>query len=312
MHPGTTCDHDGGGPSPHSAAARDAADNGAPRRTVSAAITARSRGASGIRPSSSVSAPRTRTSMGPLCARLRHPSRRLISGRYKPDRRRYPADTPQSLTDRGATALHGSGRFDRVHVHSVIAAVFGRFRLASGRLRDIADGAPLAWLSTGSGIRSGPRLQNHDCGLGRPKRRKVVQPRVDLAPPGPETRAFVSMCGASVHEAPAVANNNHRIRLGLDAEPPCRLRVGPTVHGHRDEVRTVFEVAEDHLAVGVTNPGCCNAVVDVTQPFRLLPPICRPSRACARSGLTRRAALGGFRGRPSGLLRRRGVPPRRG
>ena len=41
-------------------------DNGAPRRTVSAAITARSRGASGIRPSSSVSAPRTRTSIAPL------------------------------------------------------------------------------------------------------------------------------------------------------------------------------------------------------------------------------------------------------
>ena len=66
MHPGMTCDHEAGGSSPHSAAARDAADNGAPRRTVSAAITARSRGASGIRPSSSVSAPRTRTSMGPL------------------------------------------------------------------------------------------------------------------------------------------------------------------------------------------------------------------------------------------------------
>ena len=38
-------------------------DRDSPRRTVSAAITARSRGASGIRPSSSVSAPRTRTSM---------------------------------------------------------------------------------------------------------------------------------------------------------------------------------------------------------------------------------------------------------
>ena len=108
MHPGTICDHEAGGSSPHSAAARDAADNGAPRRTVSAAITARSRGASGIRPSSSVSAPRTRTSMAPLCARLRHPSRRLISGRYTPDGRRYPADTRESLTDRAATALHGS------------------------------------------------------------------------------------------------------------------------------------------------------------------------------------------------------------
>ena len=66
MHPGMTCDHEAGGSSPQSAAARDSTDTDAPSRTVSAPITARSRGASGTRPSSSVSAPRTRTSMTPL------------------------------------------------------------------------------------------------------------------------------------------------------------------------------------------------------------------------------------------------------
>lgn len=46
-HPEITFDHDWGGLSPHKAAARDSIDTGAPRRTVRAAITARSRGASG-------------------------------------------------------------------------------------------------------------------------------------------------------------------------------------------------------------------------------------------------------------------------
>lgn len=50
-------------------------------------------------------------------------------------------------------------------------------------------------------------------------------------------------------EALAVADDHSGIRLGLEVEPPRRFRVCPTVHGHRDEVCAVFEVAEDHLAL---------------------------------------------------------------
>lgn len=95
------------GSSPHRAAERDAADDGAPRRTASAAVTARSRGASAIPPSSSVSAPRASTCISPRWPRLPQPSRRPTSGRYTSDGRQYPADTRWSLTDRAAPALGG-------------------------------------------------------------------------------------------------------------------------------------------------------------------------------------------------------------
>ena len=36
---------------------------------------------------------------------------------------------------------------------------------------------------------------------------------------------------------------------GLEVEPPRRLTAGPTVHRHRDHVRTVVEIAEDHAAL---------------------------------------------------------------
>ena len=120
-----------------------------------------------------------------------------------------------------------------------------------------------------SRIRRGTWLQDHDCGLGRPKRRKVVQPRVDLAPFRPKTRAFVPLRCTGVHEARAVANDDLRIRLGLEIEPPRRLRVCPTVHGHRDEVRTVFEVAEDHRSiVAGAAPSRCQVQRPPTVGFR--------------------------------------------
>lgn len=57
------------------------------------------------------------------------------------------------------------------------------------------------------------------------------------------------MRGPSVHEPQAISNDHHRIRLGLKVEPPRRLRICPTVHRHRDEVRTVLEVAENHRSL---------------------------------------------------------------
>ena len=87
MQPGITFDHEAGGSSPQRAVARDLTDTahpGARERSQHEAIT---RGEA-IRPSSSVSAPRTRRSMGPLCPRLSLPSRRLMSGRHNNVERR--------------------------------------------------------------------------------------------------------------------------------------------------------------------------------------------------------------------------------
>lgn len=57
-----------------------------------------------------------------------------------------------------------------------------------------------------------------------------------------------------MHEARPVAHDHLRIRMSLQVEPPCRIGLGPTVHGHGDEVRTVFDVAEDHTAFAAGSP----------------------------------------------------------
>lgn len=95
----------------------------------------------------------------------------------------------------------------------------------------------------------GPWFQDHDCGLRRPKSRIGVQPRIQLAPPCPQTRPFISLCGAGPHKSGPVGEIDSRIRLRLEVEPPGRFAVTPAVHRHRDEVRPVLEVGDYHAAL---------------------------------------------------------------
>jgi len=92
-------------------------------------------------------------------------------------------------------------------------------------------------------------LEDHHRGLGRPERRKGVQLRVYLAPSAPQARPFVSLGHASPHRAWPVEENDARVGMRLEVQPPGRFAIGPAVHRHRDEVRPILKIGDDHAAL---------------------------------------------------------------
>src|ERR1035437_7929879 len=92
-------------------------------------------------------------------------------------------------------------------------------------------------------------LQDHDRRLrGSPGRIGVdVVPQV--APPGPQARAFVPLGRAGPHHARSTDKVNASVGMRLEVEPPSRFAVSPAIHGHGDQVRPVLVVTEDRDAL---------------------------------------------------------------
>src|SRR6266702_2940147 len=97
-------------------------------------------------------------------------------------------------------------------------------------------------------LRLGPRLKDHDRGLGRSKRRVSVKVLVYLPPPSPQARPFIASRGTGPHQAGPVGQANLGVRVRPQVEPPGRLAVTPAIHRHRDEIRAILEIPDDHAA----------------------------------------------------------------
>src|SRR6266550_6106921 len=79
--------------------------------------------------------------------------------------------------------------------------------------------------------------------------RVVVRVIAELAEPRPETLALLAHGRPRTDCARAALELDLGVRLGLQVEPPRRLRLPPAVHRHRDQVRPILVVAEDRAAL---------------------------------------------------------------
>ena len=77
---------------------------------------------------------------------------------------------------------------------------------------------------------------------------------VDLSPLGPQTLALVAMRCPAADLARTMDEVNRHVRVRSEVEPPRRFGVAPTVHGHGDQVRALFEVANDHSSGSARPP----------------------------------------------------------
>ena len=77
------------------------------------------------------------------------------------------------------------------------------------------------------------------------QRRPGVVVVAELAPPRPEPITFLAFRGATANGTRTVLQLDRRVRLRLEVQPPCRLRLRPAIHGQGDQVRPVLEVADD-------------------------------------------------------------------
>src|ERR1035437_8671647 len=62
---------------------------------------------------------------------------------------------------------------------------------------------------------------------------------------GPEARPLVLVRCTCVDGARPTGQIDNGVGMCLQVEPPGGLGIGPAVHGHGDQVRTVLEVTED-------------------------------------------------------------------
>ncbi len=109
--------------------------------------------------------------------------------------------------------------------------------------------------------RCGGRLEDDDRGRLRSPRRVAVQLFVQFTPPLPQPLALRAGCrpGNDVASG-ATGEVDYGLRVRLQVQPPCRLGRGPAVHRHRNEVRSVFVVADDHAPRLTAAPaGRCHA-----------------------------------------------------
>jgi hypothetical protein len=91
------------------------------------------------------------------------------------------------------------------------------------------------------------RLEHDDRRLVSASRGVAVEIVVYLAPPLPQLLTFRFPGGPADHFSPDPAGQiDHRLRVSLQVQPPGRLGPAPAVHGHRDQVGLVFEIADDH------------------------------------------------------------------
>ena len=112
-------------------------------------------------------------------------------------------------------------------------------------------------LDWGSWNRFGRSLENHNRRLPGSERRIAVQLRIYFPPTSPQPRPFLSPCSASRDHSAAVDKADACNGIGLEVEPPRRIAISPAVHRHRHQVRTIFDVPEDHapLLAGTTPGG---------------------------------------------------------
>ena len=97
-------------------------------------------------------------------------------------------------------------------------------------------------------LRSEPRLKDDNCGLRGAARGVGVEVLVELSPSAPQPLALFAVC-CTAGDLPRTADEVYgHVGVRLEVEPPRRFGVAPAVHGHGDEVRAVFEVADYHGA----------------------------------------------------------------
>jgi hypothetical protein len=86
--------------------------------------------------------------------------------------------------------------------------------------------------------------------LGRPPARIRVELRIDRDPALPQPVTLLPCPSACAHQARLlVRQSNDGVRVRLEVEPPRGLALVPAVHRERDEVRAVFDVADDDAAL---------------------------------------------------------------
>jgi hypothetical protein len=128
----------------------------------------------------------------------------------------------------------------------------------------------------------GPWLQDHDDSLPGSECRTVVKLRVTVAPTVPQSRPFRTICSSRPDGVSTPGKFDAAFGMRLEVEPPGRIVVRTTVHRHRDQVRTILELAEDHpslltrttasgrqthhsIAVGLRTPQSESATGDAVQ-----------------------------------------------
>jgi len=89
------------------------------------------------------------------------------------------------------------------------------------------------------------RLKDDNRGLHGAARGVGIEVLLDLSPLGPQTLSLLALCCPARDLARTVYRSTVT-SVRLEVEPPGRFAVAPAVHGHGDEVRAVFKVADDH------------------------------------------------------------------
>src|SRR5918998_2507194 len=89
---------------------------------------------------------------------------------------------------------------------------------------------------------------DHGC-LCRPPARIRVEVRIDGDPALPQPITLLPRGEACAHRARMLTcQTNDGLRVRLEGEPPRGMAFVPAVHRERNEVRAVFEVADDDTA----------------------------------------------------------------
>src|SRR2546426_2865286 len=96
---------------------------------------------------------------------------------------------------------------------------------------------------------NGPRLEDDDRGPRRAASRVAIDVVPHLAPSAPEALALVALRRPPMDGARAIGKLDRGVGVRLQVEPPGGLGVFPTIHRHRDQVRTILVIAEDHAAL---------------------------------------------------------------
>jgi hypothetical protein len=92
-------------------------------------------------------------------------------------------------------------------------------------------------------------LKDHQCCLRGTSSGVAIEVCIQFTPLSPEAGPLRSRCCACCDRTWPVDEVDSGVRIRLQIKPPGRLAVRPTVHRHGDEIRTVFEVAEDDAAL---------------------------------------------------------------
>src|SRR5690242_20019614 len=90
-----------------------------------------------------------------------------------------------------------------------------------------------------------PRLEDDDRSARRAANGIAIDVVAHVLPAFPQPGSLVANRLAAADGTDAVDELDRRLGVRLEVEPPGRFGLGPAVHRHRDEVRSVLVVAED-------------------------------------------------------------------